>query len=251
MRKVSFIVWATMLMSLLSSNAIFAQQDSTAKKNPFSASCDLMSRYIWRGTDFGDAPSIQPSASFSKKNFTIGAWGAIATSLNGYQETDIYVSYAYKFMSLTVTDYFFPSNVTPYKYFDYNDLSTGHVIEASLAFTGTKKIPLTVMLATNVYGADSRKINSDGSNGGIQYSTYAEIAYAFKNINVFMGTNLTNINRDNGETGYYGNYMGVVNLGLSTTKNIKITEQYSLPLSVSLITNPQAENIYLVAGFSF
>ena len=238
-------------MNLLNTYSVFAQQDSISQENPFSVSCDLMSRYVWRGSDFGNAPSIQPGIAYTKKNFTIGAWGAFATNINGYQEADAYASYTYKFMSLTVTDYFFPSNLISYKYFDYNSLSTGHVVEASVAFNGTEKLPLTIMLATNIYGADNKKINNDGTSGDIQYSTYAEISYAFKNVTIFIGTNLTNINRDNAETGYYGNYIGVVNLGISTTKNIKITETYSLPLSVSLITNPQAENIYLVAGFSF
>ena len=251
MRKISFIVFSTIIISLLSSNSIFAQQDTTAKENPFSIGCDIMSKYVWRGTDFGDAPSIQPGVSFTKAGFTIGAWGAIATSYKGYQETDLYASYAYKFMSLTVTDYFFPSNTKTYNFFDYDDSSTGHILEVSLAFNGLENFPLTVMLATNVYGADNVRINPDGTTGDIQYSTYAEIAYAFKYVNVFMGTNLTNVDRENGETGFYGNYIGVVNLGVSATKNIKITKFYSLPLSVSLITNPQAEKIYLVAGISF
>ncbi len=251
MRKISFIVFSTIIISLLSGNNIFAQKDSTAKNNPLSISCDVMSKYIWRGTDYGDAPSIQPGVSFTKAGFTIGAWGAISTNYNGYQETDLYASYAYKFMSVTVTDYFFPSNTKPYNYFEYNDSITGHIIEASVAFNGLENFPLTVMFATNVYGADNHRINADGTTGGIQYSTYAEISYAFKYLNVFMGTNLTNVNRDKGETGFYGNYIGVVNLGVSASKNIKITKYYSLPLSVSLITNPQAEKIYLVAGVSF
>jgi hypothetical protein len=66
-----------------------------------------------------------------------------------------------------------------------------------------------------------------------------------------MGFNLTNVDRDKGESGFYGDYMGVVNLGLTTTKEIEITNKFKLPLTVSLITNPQAEKIYLVAGFSF
>jgi len=251
MRKISFIVFITIIISLLSSNSIFAQQDSIAKESPFSVSCDLMSRYVWRGIDWGDAPSIQPSVSYTKAGFTVGAWGAFATNVNGYQEADLYVSYAYKFMSFTLTDYYYPSNVTPYKYFEYTDSITGHILETSLAFNGTEDLPLTVMIATYIYGDDNRKINDDGTVIGIQYSTYAEVSYAFNKVNVFMGTNLTKPNTDNGEVGYYGNYIGVVNLGATFLKNIKITNTFTLPLKVSVITNPQAEKIYFVAGFSF
>ncbi len=107
------------------------------------------------------------------------------------------------------------------------------------------------MLATNFYGADAHKMKADGSQGGIQYSTYAEVSYAFKYADVFMGTNLTNVDRSRGESGFYGDYLGVVNIGITTTKDIKITNDFSLPLKVSLITNPQAQRIFLVAGFSF
>ena len=36
---------------------------------------DIMSRYVWRGTDFGNTAAIQPSLSFSSGGFTVGAWG--------------------------------------------------------------------------------------------------------------------------------------------------------------------------------
>ena len=37
---------------------------------------DIMSRYVWRGTDFGNSAAIQPGLSYSKEGFTVGAWGA-------------------------------------------------------------------------------------------------------------------------------------------------------------------------------
>jgi hypothetical protein len=55
---------------------------------------------------------------------------------------------------------------------------------------------------------------------------------------------------DTGETGYYGSGPGVINLGITASREIRITETFSLPVSASLITNPQAENIFLVFGIS-
>ncbi len=231
----------------------YAQGTVSEAENPISISVDLMSRYIWRGMDFGGSPSIQPGIEYNSGSFTLGAWGAFTTNLAGAQEVDLYISYALNDMfSLTFTDYFFPDETdATYKYFDYNDKTTGHVFEASLSFNGTDDLPLTFLIATNFHGADARRMNTDGSIGKIQYSTYAELGYSFNNLDAFIGFNLTNPDEDLDETGFYGDSFGVTNLGISTSKDIKITDDFSLPLTVSLITNPQAQKIFMVAGFSF
>ena len=251
MKKNSLVVIFTIAIMLIA-NFSFSQTEDEKNDNLLSVSCDLVSRYVWRGTDFSASPSIQPGVEFIKSGFTIGAWGAYAMNLTGAQEADLYVGYTYKDMfSLTVTDYFFPNEMGAYKYFEFDKDKTGHVLESSLSFNGTEKLPLTILLATNVWGADATKLNSDGTKKGIQYSTYAELGYSYKNISAFMGFNFTNPNETLGETGFYGNGFGVVNLGLTATKDIIISNKFKLPLSVSIITNPQAEKIYLVAGISF
>lgn len=254
MKKLNLIVLFTILFSAtnFSYSQETAAQDTSENESPFSLSCDLMSRYVWRGTDFGGSPSIQPGFEYSKGGLAIGAWGAFTTNLPGAQEADLYIGYTIKDkFSITFTDYFFPDETADYKYFELHKSATGHIFEATVGFNGTEKFPLAVILAANIWGADAVKMNDDGTTGDIQYSTYAELTYSFKNLDAFIGLNLTNPDEEKGESGFYGDSFGVVNLGISTTKEIKITDDYNLPLSVSLITNPQAEKIYLVAGFSF
>jgi len=252
MRKSTLFIFLFLIVGLSASFKISAQEDSTKLESPFSISCDLMSRYVWRGTDFGGSPSIQPGIAYGKGGFAIGAWAAYAINAPGEQEVDLYASYTFNdLLSLTVTDYYFPDELSDYKYFNYNSTATGHILEVSLSFNGTEKLPFTLLLACNVWGADAVRLNDDGTEGALQYSTYAEASYAFKHLDVFVGFNLTGADTSIGEAGFYGDMPGVVNLGLSTTKEIQISEKFSLPLSVSLITNPQAEKIYLVAGFSF
>lgn len=252
MKKLSFITLIVTILSLSNIN-VYAQDDNADAESPFSVSCDLMSRYVWRGIDFGGSPSIQPGIEYGLGNFTIGAWGAFTTNSPGVQEADIYLSYTLKEMfTLTVTDYFFPDEtVANYNYFEYGDKTTGHVFETSLSFDGTEKIPFTCLFAANVYGADARKMNADTTIGDIQYSSYLELGYTYKNLNAFMGFNLTDPDESKGETGFYGNTFGVINLGITVEKEITITDKFKLHLTVSLITNPQAEKIYMVAGFSF
>ena len=49
---------------------------------------------------------------------------------------------------------------------------------------------------------------------------------------------------------YAGGDSGLVNISLSGSKDIVITEDYSLPVFGSFIYNPDAEAAFLVFGFS-
>lgn len=238
-------------MVLLSSTIVVAQ--NTKEKDTLTIGVDLMSRYVFRGTEFGGgSPSIQPNLAYTRGSFTVGLWGAYSVSQTAAsQEADIYVSYAISDkISFGLTDYFFPTDDGNYQYFDYDKLTTGHLLEANISYSGTEKLPLTVLLATNFYGSDSVRLNADGTRKDIQYSSYAELGYAFKKFDAFIGFNLTKPNKNLGETGFYGDDFGVINLGIKAEQKVKITKTFDLPLSFSLITNPQAQKIFFVFGIS-
>jgi hypothetical protein len=74
-------------------------------------------------------------------------------------------------------------------------------------------------------------------------SLYVELGYSFSILDIFVGAG-------NGLYLTGDNAFGVVNLGISTSKEISITEKFSLPVSASLITNPEAKHIHLVFGIS-
>jgi len=212
---------------------------------------DLVSRYIWRGTDFGNSPAIQPAMELGYSGFALGAWGSYSTNDANFQEADFYLSYTFKEMiTIQVTDYFFPNGrATENDYLHYTDDSTGHVFEGLISFNGTEKIPVSLMIATNFAGADAHT-----HDGKLQYSTYIELGYSTHigetSLDVFLGGTPTNPNKDLGESGYYGPHAGVVNIGVTGGREIPITEKFSLPVSVSLIANPMQENIYFVLGIS-
>jgi len=54
------------------------------------------------------------------------------------------------------------------------------------------------------------------------------------------------VNDDNGDDPF-----GVTNVGISTSKEIKITDSYSLPVFGAAIVNPQAGDFNIVVGVSF
>jgi len=243
-------------------------QDSNKWSADFQLGADFMSRYIWRGINLGGSgPSIQPTLKFNVGNqnhqFSIGAWGAYTFSPTANQEIDLIASYTCKgLITLMVTDYFFPDLYTGKRdqYFYYKQDSTGHVFEGAILFNGTKKIPFTLMVATNFYGNDARKMkqvnDTTFAEDGLQYSTYIELGFK-KNIkgfdfNAFVGGTINSPNTNRNETGYYANTKaGFTNVGVKVTKGIPVTEKYSIPIQASLIANPLQNKFYLVFGISF
>ena len=214
-----------------------------ANSQGFNVGADLMSRYVWRGMDFGNSPSIQPTLSYETAfGLEIGYWGAYSTTSTSYQETDLYLSYTIKdVVSIGITDYFFPmadSLSINNNYFEYDEDKTGHVFEANVSFNGLEGFPVYLSLNYNFYGADADnsfygEIGYNGNAGDYDYTVFAG-ATTGKCFYLPDGSD----------------EFSLVNLGLTVTREIAITESFSLPVSSSLIFNPQAENIFLVFGIS-
>jgi hypothetical protein len=250
MKMKRLLITGLLSVLLFSFTGVYAQNDEGKAK--FDIGADLMSRYIWRGADYGNSPSIQPTMSFTWKGLEVGAWGAFSVANTNYQEVDLYVNYTFcDYFALGFTDYFFPDGtIANNHYFNYQKDSTGHIFEGSATFSAGPKVPLTLLVAVNFYGADARKANGDPF-----YSTYLELSYPFSckglDFNVFVGGTPNKADTGKGESGFYANDPGIVNLGLTISKAIPITEKYSLPVSASLITNPEAQNIFFVFGISF
>ncbi len=218
---------------------------ATTAKAQFSVGADLVSRYVFRGVDFGNSPAVQPTVEFAAGNFSIGAWGSFALSSNtdteyddfgnpyvsssNFNETDLYLSYGFDFgLSLGLTDYYYPGS----KWGEFGDKVSSHALELNLGFeTGDLSLAANYMLNNSVEGA--------GAEDGIMYF---EAGYAFKNVDVFVGAG-DGWHTDDTE-------FAVVNLGLGTSKEIKFSESFSLPVFGQVIMNPNTEQLHLVVGIS-
>jgi hypothetical protein len=90
-------------------------------------------------------------------------------------------------------------------------------------------------------GAD-KKAGEDKNN----YSTYIEVSFPFtiKEVNLSAG-----IGGTPGE-GLYADQASVVNISLKASKEIKITDSFSLPVFGQIILNPNQEDVFFVFGFS-
>ena len=233
-------------MPLFSFNtlAIISLITSSAKAQ-FSTGADIVSSYVWRGvpqdrTVTGNpslgSPNIQPYVSFTTGGFTIGSW-ASSSFLGNVKEVDIYATYAFSSaLALTVTDYNWGFSNS---YFYYG-AGTDHIYEATLAYTGSEKFPLSASINTMFAGADKL------ANGNNAFSSYLELGYQISPLaKVFVGASLME-----SPAVYLTSGFGVTNVGLKVSKSIQITDKFSLPVYGILGLNPYAGNAFFVAGIT-
>lgn len=211
----------------------YAQGDSVSSLS-VSANLDLMSRYIWRGQQYGNGPSIQPGLSVSWNDFTLGAWGAYEVFSEGSQETDFYLSKSVGAFTFAVWDYWTYLESEPSEYFDYSKNTTAHLLEAQILISGNEKIPFNLLASYFFYGSDPSK------------SMYFELQYN----KTIKDTDLMLFAGYQAKGNFYAEGASFVNLGATISREIKITEQFTLPLNLSLIVNPDRQNVQLVAGIS-
>ncbi len=240
-----------LLIALVASVVLVAGQASAECKLDVDAGADLVNRYVWRGLDFGDAPAIQPWLNFNLGGLDAGFWASYATSNNNwaaspFAEIDAYISYTYQIpnsvaLTAIVTDYYFPSAGPDYLNYDNYDNEDGpgaHVIELGFGIAGPESIPLTFYGFVNVH-------NDEGNNMYFQLN----YATAVKDVGLDFFIGVAPGSEDTPD--YYGtDDLEVINLGVTASKELKISEQYNLPLFVSYTLNPELEQAYLLFGMS-
>ena len=216
-----------------------ALMPATSFAQSFSLGADFASRYVWRGVDFGESFSVQPTLEFSSGAFSVGSWASYSIANDGAlaNEHDLYFSFGFDGFSFGVTDYYFPGpGSLPFSNFD-GDGDGAHWIELNAGFGGTDAFPLTV--SGNIF------VHNDVDN-----SVYVELGYPFTVDDVELGVAVGIVPQ---ESAFYGtNSFGITVLGLSATSSLKFTEEFSLPVSVAYIINPTpgAARSFLVFGFS-
>jgi hypothetical protein len=223
--KRQWLLFACILAGLLITTGLRAQDEES--KSKFSAGADLYTNYVWRGTKLGTGPAVQPTVKFSTGGLTIGVWGSF--DAQGYAEADPYISYAFPFgLSVGLTDYYYPRQ----QLFETSDTAGSHALEINAGYT-IGGLSLTANYIVNEAGGA-------GSAGG---DKYFQAAYAFKHFNILMGAG------DGWHTSD-GNF-AICNIGIGTSKGIKITDSFSIPVTGQVILNPEREQLYVVVGFSF
>jgi hypothetical protein len=204
------------VVALLSPNISYSQD--------FGA--DLVSSYVWRGTQFGSGAHIQPYMDLGSGNLTGGVWGSFPTSAKGGgNELDLWVSYDFGLLALTVTNYTFPNEGGVYA--DGEGLFNGDYTELAAS--------------TSIMGVDL----SAGYFTEVE-ALYVELGFSTGAVDIALG-----YGDDQADGFYAGGGSGLVNMSFSGSKDIQISDNYALPVFGSFILNPEAETAFLVFGISF
>lgn len=200
----------------------------SAKAQEWDTGLDIYSSYIWRGAKFGSGPAFQPYVEFGAGGFAIGAWGSVSASTDEALEMDLYAGYEFRLsesatLGFTLTDYYFGGDWTDGDY---------HYFEPMVSL-GLGDLSLTgAYMFYDGAGADG-----DGSG-----DLYLEAGYSFESVDLTLG----------GGNGQYTDdtKFNICNIGVGTSKEIEVTETFTLPVSGAVILNPSTGGFFITVGVS-
>ncbi|MBQ7686918.1 MAG: hypothetical protein IJT28_06770 [Bacteroidaceae bacterium] len=216
--------------------AVEAQEIST------TIGSDIVSSYIWRGQDLGGV-SLQPTLGLEYKGISLSAWGSVGLADPAdTKEFDITLGYTIGGLNIGITDYWFNAGLDPQdRYFKYDAHGTNHVFEANIGYDFGV---VSAQWYTNISGNDG--VNKDGKRA---YSSYFEVAAPFKLATCDWTATIGAVPY---ATDFYGtNGFAVTNLAVRASKDIKLTDSFSIPIFGELSANPCSQKAYLVVGMSF
>ena len=202
---------------------------------------DLVSQYVWRGQDLGGV-SVQPTLGLGYKGLSLSAWGSAGLSNPAdTREFDLTLAYTVGGFNIGVTDYWFNAGLDPLnRYFAYAADCTNHVFEANVGYDFGFA---SLQWYTNFAGNDG--LTPDEKRA---YSSYVEVNVPF----VLGGVDWTaTAGAVPFATDFYGvEGFGVVNVALTASKDIRITDSFSIPVFAQVAANPYSRNAFFVFGIT-
>lgn len=224
---------SVMVIGLMTLAATAKAQD----KVEANVSADVVSKYVWRGQPLGDA-AIQPSLGVSYKGLSLSAWGSYGFVNSGEEELDLTLSYANGGFNIGVTDYFCSGDG---KYFQYEAHKTLHTFEANVGYDFG---PLSIQWFTNFAGSDGLT-----KSGKRAYSSYFEFNAPFSLGGLDWDATVGAVPY---ATTFYADANGfaVTNVSLKASKDIKITDTFSVPVFAAINANPSTQKAYFTLGIT-
>ena len=202
---------------------------------------DFVNEYIWRGLKLGDV-AVQPTLGVGYKGLSLTSWGSYGLSnKDDVKEFDLTLAYSISGFNIGLTDYWFSEGLDPdSRYFKYNAHGTNHVFEANIGYDFG---PVALQWYTNFAGNDG--LNRDGKRA---YSSYVETIVPFCLAGISWTATAGAVpyaTTTYGTTGF-----AVTNLSLRATKDIKVSNSFSIPIFAQVTANPCSQKAFLVLGFT-
>jgi hypothetical protein len=217
-------IFITLIIILTLYDFGYCQDKDSLSSVEVNTEVTVATRNIWRGLDYGSAPSIQGTLSVRKNNLEIGAWGT--TTLNGSKRgygtwMELFATAYWKNWSFTVDDYFFfNEDDADNNYFEWDRKKTQHFIEGRIKYTHER---------FSVMGGYAFFKNTADHTTGVYLEAEYFITSAFS-------LNLGGVT-DASWLSFYDRG-GITTVGFSGRREIPIGNSYSIDLKASLIANP-------------
>ena len=240
--------YTLLLFTFVLSFSASAQENKVLRVSHFHLGLDLQTKYVWRGMEMmteNAAPVLFPQVNFQHSGLCAFVMGGYA--INGkYSEVDLGINYTYKWLTIGLNDYYYPTITTPDdQYFNFKARETGHWFECVVTLA-PENFPAYLTVSNFFAGADKKFDEKQA------YSTYAEIGghYDFLDDHRLALAFGTAFNKScyNG----YSHGFSVCNIELRYTYSLAM-KKFTLPLSVAYIINPVYEksHVNFIASFAF
>ncbi len=215
----------------------------------------LESTHLWRGLEVSKGLTLDNEFAISDNNnhFRVGFWGGMQVS-GDYKEFDYYVSYTYGGFTAAVWDIYnfsdgIYANNKAYRAFNYSARSTGHFIDASVAYNFGESFPLNLSWATIIAGRDRGATNEKNL-----YSTFIQASYKVYEDDNFIVTpsvagNFAFDPETDSHATFYGKTGGINDVRLNLTYKLKIGK-HPMPVTSTMMWNPQANKAYFCASIN-
>lgn len=193
----------------------------------------IFSRHLWRGSQFGDALTIEPSLTFSKGDYSFNFWAA-KTINDSYAEVDLIFSRTFSNLTVTFFDYYNPVRGETNRYFSVEKGKNRHSGELTINYGANPKLPLNVMLGSFFYGDNNPKTDKPF------FSTYVEFSYpvSLKTFEIEPVLGLTT------HKGYYAGQFALLNTGFVCRKDFSLKGNWLIPTLFTGIYNPNLNEFY-------
>lgn len=229
------------------------KEEKEASPLSFQYGADLVSRYVWRGMQFGEGAHIQPYGNIvfgsGSHSLSFGVWGSYdlggkIDSANTYSEFDL--SLRYSFATETIgtftvgaADYYYPYLKIPYSNFEKDGLG-GHTVELSAAYQGPESLPVSFLVSSNFLN-DLPEEKSFYFEGGYTVDLNSVPISFFAGFAQGVST----------WHQVYSDKLELINLGVSASRSFEITENYSITATVALVRNTCLREYHPTIKLSF
>lgn len=219
-------------------------------------SVGLESSHLWRGYEVSNGVNTTAQLALQAGGFQIGLWNGMTITSQSYREFDYFMSYSAGGFSVSLWDIY---NYSPgnarfghtedqwMNIFNYNKYSTGHILDLGVAYNFGESFPLNLSWNTIIQGRDLDAVDNDTQ----AYSTYVQVGYTvYKDEHWTVTPSVGGSFKFAGDAdaNFYSNSKaGINDVRLTSTYNLKVGKNFTMPISAIAMWNPNAKRGYMAA----